>query len=155
MKLVLLACHAVVLTATFIGSAAAQTEVRTTTFYRCGADGRELRDSPCPSGPKPGDRANGTPVEFDHPSAAQTRAASERAIADAKRAHTLEARRKQDEIDAHRQASRAVGINGLATPAAAAKPAAKPASAPKPPVSPKAPKLAKPHAPAKVASAPR
>lgn len=150
MKLALLACCSVVLTATLIGSAAAQTEARTATLYRCGADGRELRDSPCPNSPK----ASGTQIEFDHPSAAQTRAASERAIADAKRAHALEDKRHRDEAEAQRRASHAVGINGLAVPAAAAKPASAPKQ-PVPPKAPKAPKLAKPHKPVGPASAPR
>ena len=160
MKLTLLACHALAFAAALVSSAAAQTEARSATVYRCGADGRELRDSPCPSGRK----ASGTLVEFDHPSAAQSRAASERAIGDAKRAHLLESKRKQDEADARRHAATAVGINGLAGPTAA-----KPASAPnqplppKTPKTPKAPKLAKPHkptlspdaVPARSASAPR
>jgi len=144
MKLTLLACqYAVALSATLVGSAAAQTETRTATVFRCGADGRELRDSPCPNNPK----SSGSRVEFDQPSAAQTRAASERAIADAKRAHALEGKRLQDEAEARRRAAQAVGINGLAGPSAAAKPANAPKQ-PLPPKAPKAPKLAKPYKPA-------
>lgn len=143
MKLAPLACLAVVLTATFIGSATAQTQTRTATVYRCGADGRDLRDSPCPANPK----ADGTQVEFDQPSAAQTRAASERSIADAKRAHALEGKRHQDEAEARRRASNAVGINGLAGPASATGQALPP-KAPYSPKPPKAPRLARPHKPA-------
>ncbi len=158
MKLALLACHAIVLTTALVGSAAAQTEARTATVYRCGADGRELRDSPCPNNPA----ANGSRLEFDQPSAAQTRAASERAIAEAKRAHALEGKRHQDEAEARSRASHAVGINGLAGPAAAAKTASAPKQ-PLPPKAPKAPKLAKPQkpdlspavSPARAASTPR
>jgi len=142
MKLALLACQAVALTATLIGSAAAQTEARTATVYRCGADGRELRDSPCPNNPK----SSGSQVEFDHPSAAQTRAASERAVSEAKRANALENKRNQDEAEARRRASPAVGINGLAVPNAAAKPAGS-LKQPLPPKAPTAPKLAKPQKP--------
>ena len=144
MKAGLLGCHAVVLAATLIGNAAAQTEARTATVYRCGADGRELRDSPCPNSQN-SPKVSGSQVEFDQPSAAQSRAASARAIEDAKRARALEEKRNQAEAQARRHASHAVGINGLAVPAAAA---AKPASAPKQPVPPKAPKLTKPHRPA-------
>ena len=143
MKLVLFACHASALTAIIVGNAAAQTESRSATVYRCGADGRELRDSPCPNNPN----ASAKQVEYDHPSAAQTRAASERATAEANRGRALEAKRLQDEAEARRRASHAVGINGLAGPAAAARPASSPRQ-PLPPKAPKAPKLAKPHKPA-------
>ena len=146
MKPALLACHAVVLMTTLIGYAAAQTQTRAATVFRCGADGRELRDSPCPNDPK----AAGSQVEFDQPSAAQTREASGRAIAEAKRARALEEKRHRDEAEARRSASQAVGINGLAGPAAATNSAGAPKQPlpPKPPKSPKAPKLSKPQKPA-------
>ena len=147
MKPVLLGCCLTVLI-TLLGSAAAQTQTRTATIYRCGLDGRDLRDSPCPASQK----ASATQLEFDHPSAAQTKAAREQAIAEAKRGHEMEAQRRKDEAEARQHASRAVGINGLATPASAPKQA----QAPVPPKAPKAPKLAKPHKPATpAASAPR
>jgi hypothetical protein len=150
----LLACLPVVVAAVLLaGSAAAQTQTRTATIYRCGPDGRDLRDSPCPASLK----ASATRLEFDHPSAAQAKAAREQAVAEAKRAQEMEAQRLRDEAVARQhQAARAGGINGLARPAAA-----KPASAPMqpvPPKSPKKPKLAKPAKPAnaaKTASAPR
>ena len=147
MKPALLGCCTALLIAV-LGSAAAQTQTRTATIYRCGPDGRDMRDSPCPASQK----ASATQLEFDHPSAAQTKAAREQAIAEAKRAHEMEAQRRKDEAEARKHASRAVGINGLATAASVPRPA----SAPLPP---KAPKLAKPHKPAKptalAASAPR
>ncbi|MCH8855021.1 MAG: hypothetical protein IIA03_01965, partial [Proteobacteria bacterium] len=46
MKAVLLA-----LSLALAAMASAQTQPRQTPLYRCGPDGRDLRDSPCPSGP--------------------------------------------------------------------------------------------------------
>jgi len=60
-----------------------QTQVRSTQVYRCGPDGRDLRDSPCPGG------AAASSVHYDEPSAADSRAARERQLADARQAAAL------------------------------------------------------------------
>lgn len=122
------------------GSAPAQTQTRSTTVYRCGPEGRDLRDSPCPAAAK----ASTAQVEFDQPSSAQSRAARDLAIADAKRARAMEQARITQETEARHRAARAGGIDGLATP-----PPAKPASAaqPKAEKTAKAPKLHKPKPP--------
>ena len=134
-----------------LGNAVAQTQTRTATIYRCGADGRDLRDSPCP----PSLRSSATRLEFDQPSVVQTQAARAQVIAQAQQGRDMEAQRRNDESQSRLHASHAVGINGLATAASA------PKAAP-PPVTPKAPKLAKPYKPNKpnkpavpAASAPR
>lgn len=126
--------------------APAQTQTQRMTIYRCGADGRDLRDSPCPVALK----ASAVQIEFDQPSEAQRRAMRNQAMAEARQARAMERQRHQDEAQARRNASRAVGIDGLAVPAAA-----QPASAPKPvkpPTPPKAPKLVKPSKPSMAAS---
>lgn len=120
-----------------LGSAPAQTQTRSTTVYRCGPEGRDLRDSPCPAAAK----ASTAQVEFDQPSGAQSRAARDLAIADAKRARTMEQARIAQETEARHRAARAGGIDGLAVP-----PPAKPASAAQPSKA-KAPKLHKPKPP--------
>jgi hypothetical protein len=125
------------------GDAAAQTETRTAPLYRCGPEGLDLRDSPCPANAK----APPSSVTFDQPSASQTRAAHEQAKAEAQRADALERERQRHEAQARRSNGHAPGIDGLAsarTPAAAASApakgrprkqpkAAKPLKPPKPP----------------------
>lgn len=131
----------VVLTA-YVSAAAAQTQTRSIPIYRCGADGRDLRDSPCPD--KPG--ASATQLGFDQPSAAQARATKEIAAADAKRADTMEKERLKHEAQALRRNSGVAGIDGLklivAAPAASAAKAQAPSAAksPKSPTAPKTPK---------------
>lgn len=118
------------------GDAAPQTETRTAPLYRCGPEGRDLRDSPCPGQA----RAEPGSVAFDQPGLAQTRAASEQAKAEARRADALERERLKSEAQARRSNSHASGIDGLAgarQPAAAASAASK--GKPK-----KQPKAAKP-----------
>jgi hypothetical protein len=69
--------------------ARAQTEPRSTSLYRCGPEGRDLRDSPCPE-------AAGRPAQsvyHDQPSAAQTREARERAAGQQRQADALERER--------------------------------------------------------------
>jgi hypothetical protein len=116
------ACFAIALLLMVAGSAAAQTQSRATSIYRCGADGRDLRDSPCPGSLK----ASAARVEFDQPSEAQAREAQARSEGDAKRAQQLQKHRLQQEAEARRQAGTATGINGLA-----GAPVSTPASGPK------------------------
>ena len=151
--------------------ALAQTQTRSTPIYRCAADGRDLRDSPCPSQPT----IAASQLQFDAPSAGQSRAAAEQTAADTRRAQAMAQTRLQQEAQASRHAATATGINGLAgtqrevqakagqqpvpskplkapkppkppkVPAAAATPEMP--NGPKPPASPSAPKLNKPAKP--------
>lgn len=115
-------------------TATAQTQVRQTPVYRCGPDGRDLRDSPCPTGPA----ASGS-ISYDQPSAADSRAARERHLVEAKQAHALATARRASEAEARHQRSQAVGLQSLPAPAQAASSPA--------PVHLKPPKVAKPHKP--------
>jgi hypothetical protein len=133
------------ITALLIGSAAAsaQTQARSAAVYRCGPNGTDLRDSPCPSGP-----SASSVVSYDQPSAADARATRQRVAAEAKRAAELEKARREAE-------AQALKANARATSLGSAKPPAPPASAAKadkrkPPKPPKGAKTA--HAPAKSAS---
>lgn len=107
----------VIITLMALGSTVlAQTETRSTPLYRCGPDGRDLRDSPCPDG-RPGKE-----VKYDQPSAAQTREARERAQHERKQADAMERERLKNEAAARRNAAPAIGIRGQGAepPAAAA-----------------------------------
>ena len=102
-------------------AAAAQTQAQQSKVYRCGADGRDLRDSPCPAG----SQASASQILFDQPSQAQSRSAREQVGKDAKLGRELEQARQKQEADARRQAGPAIGINGLPAlpkPASAAAP---------------------------------
>lgn len=90
----------------------AQTQVRQAQVYRCGSDGRDLRDSPCPN-----DKAPPAAVNYDQPSAADSKAARERHIAEAKQAAAMTAARRASEAEARRNASQATVINTLPPPA--------------------------------------
>ena len=160
-----------------VGSPAlAQTQTRSATIYRCGTDGRDLRDSPCPNQLGSGE----SQLHFDSPSVGQSRAAAEQTAADTRRAQAMEQTRLQQEAQAKRNAPSATGINGLAgvqredkAKADKQTPASKPLkhpkppkapkaqstvatpegpNAPKPPASPSAPRLVKPAKPAKSAN---
>ncbi|MCE4537899.1 hypothetical protein LXT12_11635 [Pelomonas sp. P7] len=120
--------------------ALAQTQVRRAQVYRCGTDGRDLRDSPCPAGPQ----ASGT-VDYDQPSSADSRAARERHLAEARQASALAAARRASEAEARHQRSLAVGLQSLPPPAQAA-------SSPAFPPPPKRPHLARPAKPHKPAA---
>ncbi len=121
-------------------SALAQTTTRQAPVYRCGPEGRDLRDSPCPGTP-----AASQAISFDQPSAADARAARERQQADAREAAALAAARRASEAQARRQRGGATAINTLPPPAPVA-------SAP-PPWPPTA-RPHKAHRPKPVASAP-
>ena len=133
-----------VLITAYVGASLAQTKTQTIPIYRCGADGRDLRDSPCPA--RSG--ASSSQLMFDQPSASQVQASKEMAAADAKRADAMEKARLKQEDEASRRKHSVVGIDGLKTagqPASA--PQAKPPAStqsPKPPKPPKAPKSPKP-----------
>jgi len=136
----------------------AQSQTRSTTIYRCGPDGRDLRDAPCPEA---GDKAPHS-LSFDQPSAADRRAAQELAQRDARRARELEVQRQQQEAEARRRAGPAIAIHGRGQPPAEAAAPSKQAQAPtppktpkdpKPPKTPKAPKVTQPGKAAKPASA--
>lgn len=104
-----LACCAIALMA--LGSGLqAQTETRSTGVYRCGPEGRDLRDSPCPDG-KPGTRQA---VAYEQPASAVQREALQRQRSDAKRARELERERQRFEASAPRGGP--IGIDGLARP---------------------------------------
>lgn len=125
------------------GSAAAQTETRSAQIWRCGPEGRELRDAPCPeAAQRPGQR-----LDYEQPSAAQRGEARQVAERDARLARQLERERLAREAQAPRAAA---GIHGRGRPPepAASAPAAKTA---KPPKAHK-PKLAKPQPPGGKAS---
>jgi hypothetical protein len=120
--------------------ALAQTQARSAPVYRCGPEGRDLRDSPCPDG-----RAASS-ISFDEPSAADSKAARERHLADAKQAAALAQARRASEAEARHQRAQSLGLQ--------APPPAQPASAPQV-VHLKPPKTVKPHRPHGTASRPR
>lgn len=136
MKLALLA-----LALCLVLPAEAQTVVRRAQVFRCGPEGRDLRDSPCPGGNA------ASSVDFDQPSAADSKAARERHLADSKRAAALAQARRASEAEARHQRAQAVGLQ-------APPPQAQPASAPQV-VQLKPPKTVKPHKPHGAASHPR
>lgn len=101
--------------------AQAQTETRSTPLYRCGPDGRDLRDSPCPE-------AAGKPaqsVQHDQPSAAQTREARERAAGQQRQADALERERLAREAKSRPAPPSGIHHRGEPAVGAASAPAAK------------------------------
>jgi hypothetical protein len=121
----------------------AQTQVRQAQVYRCGPDGRDLRDSPCPAG----QAASGSgKVSFDEPSAADTRAARERHLAESRQATALASARRASEAEARHERAQHIGMQ--------AQPPVEPASPPRV-VKIKPPKKPKAHKPASSASSPR
>ncbi|NCT82948.1 MAG: hypothetical protein GXC94_07395 [Comamonadaceae bacterium] len=118
--------------------AVAQTQTRSAQVYRCGPDGRDLRDSPCPGG------SGASSVSFDQPSSADARAARERHLAEARQAAALAQARRASEAEARRQRGQAVGLQAPPPPAQAA-------SAPQV-LHLKPPKTARPHRPHGAAS---
>ncbi|MCZ8076449.1 MAG: hypothetical protein O9341_20205 [Paucibacter sp.] len=136
-------------------AAQAETETRSAQVYRCGPQGRDLRDSPCPEGREQASKT----IAFDQPSEADRRAAQALAKDDARRAREMEAQRLKAEADAQRRAAPAIGIHGRGQAASApqqAKSTQPPQpKAPKPPKAPKAPKPLKPITPAGLQAAPQ
>jgi len=87
----------------------AQSQTRSTTIYRCGPDGRDLRDAPCPeSVAQPPQR-----LQFEQPSAADRKAAQQQARRDAEQAEAMRAQRLRDEEQALQRNAGAAGIQGL------------------------------------------
>lgn len=119
----------------------AQTQTRSAHVYRCGPEGRDLRDSPCPGG------GAASSVEYTEPSAADSQAARERHLTESRRAAALAQARSASEAEARRQHSQAVGLQTLPPPA-------QPASTP-PVIFLNPPKTARPHKPSRAASHPR
>jgi hypothetical protein len=113
----------------------AQTQARQAHVYRCGPEGRDLRDSPCPGGTaSAGNTSNtgGSAVTYDEPSAADSKAARERHLADAKQAAALAAARRASEAEARHQRAQHIGLQTQPAPAqAASAPAVTPLKPPK------------------------
>jgi len=134
----------------------AQTQTRSATVYRCGPDGRELRDAPCSADPS----ASRASVGYDEPTSAQRDAAAKRARTEGRSADVLEAARLKREADERKHAPGAIAINGRGLPPAPAASTAKagdkqhpkPPKAPSPPKAPRAPKA--PQAPSLPTSKP-
>lgn len=118
--------------------APAQTESRSATVYRCGKDGRELRDAPCPDSGNGKAKAAAEQIAYDEPNASDAQAARQRADRDARHAEALRRDRLKQEADARHRP----GAGHLSAAAAPAKPA----SAPQPLVT-KKPRPHKPHKP--------
>jgi len=132
----------ILLTLNFSGGGAAQaSEPRTAPVYRCGADGRDLRDSPCPEAPAKA----ASDVSYDQPAEAEQRLARDQAKADARRAQTAERQRLAEEDRARRENASAGRLS--AAPAAPTKPKAERQKKP-----PKPRKVSKAHPPRKAAS---
>lgn len=92
----------------------AQTQSRRAQVYRCGPDGRDLRDSPCPDG------TGASSVDYDEPSDADSRAARSRHLADARQAAALASARRASEAEARRQKASHIGLQPAVAPAQAA-----------------------------------
>ena len=116
----------------------AQTVQRKAQVYRCGPDGRDLRDSPCPGG------AGESAISYDQPSTADSRAARDRHLVDAKQAAALAASRRASDAEARHQRAAAVGLQSVPAPAPTASGPAVTHLKP--------PKTAKPHKPSTAAS---
>ncbi|MCE4557044.1 hypothetical protein [Pelomonas cellulosilytica] len=91
--------------------AVAQTQVRQAHVYRCGPEGRDLRDSPCP-----GDNSGSSSIAVDEPGAADTRAARDRHLSEAKQAAAVAAARRASDAEARHQRSQHVGLQTLPPP---------------------------------------
>ena len=89
-----------------------QSQTRSAQVYRCGPEGRDLRDSPCPNAP--GTAASA--VTYDQPSDADSRAARTRHLAEAREAGALAQARRASEAEARQQRSRAVGLQAAPPP---------------------------------------
>ncbi|WP_422011878.1 hypothetical protein [Roseateles sp.] len=136
----LLPALVVALSALAAPAAPAQTQVKRAQVYRCGPDGRDLRDSPCPG------VGAASSVDYDQPGAADSKAARERHLAEARQATALAQARRASEAEARAQRTAAVGLQRLPPPATAASATA--TTAP-----PRRPHMARAHKPAKPAQA--
>jgi len=132
------------------GSSALAAETRETQIYRCGKDGRDLRDAPCPESPA----RQPSSIRYDQPDASEVHAARERARSVAHEADALERQRLANEARARREAPGAASLSAPRAASAAQSQHARQAHPAKPPKAPKAPKTSKPR-PSPAASAPR
>jgi hypothetical protein len=105
-----------------IAVASNSTLAQNTKIYRCGADGRELSQKPCPEG------VVSTP-DVTHPDAEQRRQAADVARRDKALGEQMAAERRQREAEQSRNAAGAIGIYGSGKPQAEPTPAASAASA--------------------------
>ncbi|UZH44149.1 hypothetical protein [Roseateles amylovorans] len=110
-----------------------------TTYFRCGPQGQDLRDTPCPA--EAAGRA--VPLPEDRVTPDQRQAAQRRATSEARDAEQL--RRQRAEFEARRSASPSAIRDGIAAPSAMASAAGKALPKPKdpkkrPPKDPKPPK---------------
>lgn len=108
--------------------ALAQTRTAQTQVYRCGMDGRDLRDSPCPDGTAQPAQA----LRYDRPSAEQQKATRQQTRDDAQLARQMRQDRLHQEDRDRRLNARAAGISTLTPSKAAADKAAPAAAKPKP-----------------------
>lgn len=108
---------AALLMAALLAAPAWALEKRNTTIYRCGPDGRQLSDRPCPTEP-----GASKALAFDQPSTAESAAARQRAASDAALAKNLQQQRER--LEAQPQGG-ATGIRSgsAASDAAPARPA--------------------------------
>ncbi|RQO61765.1 hypothetical protein DBR47_06375 [Paucibacter sp. KBW04] len=116
-----------------------QTQTQSSPLYRCGPEGRDLRDSPCPGGKKD----EPTKLQYEQPSAAQTAAAQAQSAREAKLADAMERERLQQEARDRQANAKAGSIDGRMKsqePKSTAGEPSKKRAAPKPHKAPKGPK---------------
>lgn len=90
------------------GNASAQTESREQRLYRCGPQGLDLRDQPCPSGQP----ASSQLLRYDQPSPQQAQAARQQAQQQARQGQLMQRQREQQEARDLRANAQATGIQG-------------------------------------------
>lgn len=127
-------------TLALIAPSQAQTVQRQAQVYRCGPDGRDLRDAPCPDG------SGASTVRFDEPSPADRAAARERSRTEAREAEALASARRASDNQARQQRALILGPTPPHAPASTSVP---------PPPHAKPPKLARPHKPPSPPSPPK
>jgi hypothetical protein len=91
----------------------AQAQTRRVQVYRCGPDGRDLRDSPCPNG--------SAEASAEQPGAADDKASRARHLAEVRQAAAQAQARRASEADARHQRAQATGLQDQ--PASAPQPA--------------------------------
>jgi len=88
-----------------------QTQTQTSPLYRCGPEGRDLRDSPCPESKKD-EAAPPSKLQYEQPSAAQTAAAKAQSAREAQAADAMERERLQQEARDRQANAKAGRIDG-------------------------------------------
>lgn len=86
-----------------------QAQTRRVQVYRCGPDGRDLRDSPCPNG--------SAEAGTEQPGAADDKASRARHLAEAKQAAAQAQARRASEAEARHQRAQATGLQEQAASA--------------------------------------